>query len=72
MNPLPNIDYSGATWGQIVRWAESELARKRQRNDSVELNPERTAYLRGEIAMLKKFLALPEEVAREREIAPGP
>lgn len=68
---LPNIDFGGETWGHISRWAESELARKRELNDSKSRNSEETAYLRGEIAMLKRILGLPEEVAREREIAPG-
>lgn len=71
MTTPPNIDFSGEAWGRVARWAEAELTRKRERNDSKALNSEDTAYLRGEIAMLKRILALPEEVAREREIAPG-
>ncbi len=58
------IDFSSATWILLRKWAEAELQRARERNDARALDPIATAALRGEIATLKKFLDLPNEVAR--------
>lgn len=70
-NRLPNIDYSGHAWSEIQRWAEGELQRARERNDSLDLSIERTAALRGEIAVLRRILGLPAEVARSNGVEPG-
>lgn len=58
------IDYQSATWHQLRKWAEDELKKAREKNDAVALNPTETATIRGEIKALKKFLDLPNAVAR--------
>lgn len=59
-----NIDFQSATWHQLRKWAEDQLRRAREKNDSVKLAPDDTAALRGEIRLLKKFLDLPNVAAR--------
>lgn len=58
------IDYQSATWHQLRKWAEDELKKAREKNDAVALNATETATIRGEIKALKKFLDLPNAVAR--------
>lgn len=65
-----DIDFSTPTWHQLRRWAEAELERARRRNDSADLDAIATARLRGEIAQLKRLLALPQEAARSVGVAP--
>jgi len=57
-------DFTSATWHQLRKWAETELARARVKNDAVGLSLTDTAALRGEIKMLKRFLDLPNEATR--------
>jgi len=61
--------FSDLSWHQVVEWAENEIARLRQRNDAVELDPTETAALRGEIRALKRLVALPKEAARKSQMA---
>lgn len=63
-------DFTSATWHQLRKWAEEQLARARVRNDAVSLSPEETAAVRGEIRMLKKFLDLPQQAARGVAVEP--
>lgn len=65
-----NIDYQSATWHQLRKWAEDQLRRAREKNDSVKLATDETAALRGEIRLLKKFLDLPNAAARGVAIDP--
>lgn len=62
------IDFSTGTWVGVRRWAEGELASLRLRNDA-PLDATETAQLRGSVQALKKLLALPEVVARDRELS---
>lgn len=62
-------EFSTLTWAHVQKWADEELSRLRTRNDSVELTPDQTASLRGEIRALKRLLALPEEAARQAKLA---
>lgn len=64
-----NIDFQSATWHQLRKWAEGQLKRAREKNDS-KLAPDDTAALRGEIRLLKKFLDLPNLAARGVAIDP--
>lgn len=64
------IDFTSPTWEQVVRWAQSELERARKINDG-ELDPTRTASVRGEIRFIKRLLDLPEMDARERNADPA-
>ena len=64
------IDFQSATWHQLRKWAEDQLKRAREKNDALKLTTDETAALRGEIRLLKKFLDLPKEVARDVAIDP--
>ncbi len=59
-----NPDFQSATWHLLRKWAEDQLKRAREKNDSLALAPDDTAALRGEIRILKKFLDLPNAAAR--------
>lgn len=59
-----NPDFQSATWHLLRKWAEDQLKRAREKNDSVALGADDTAALRGEIRILKKFLDLPNAAAR--------
>lgn len=62
-------EFSTLTWAHVQKWANDELSRLRVRNDSVELTHDETASLRGEIRALKRLIALPEEAARQAQMA---
>jgi hypothetical protein len=64
------IDFQSATWHQLRKWAEDQLRRAREKNDSLALPADETAALRGEIRTLKKFLDLPKAAAREVVVDP--
>lgn len=58
------IDFQSASWHGVRQWAEDQLKRAREKNDSAKLTPDETAALRGEIRTYKKFLDLPNVAAR--------
>lgn len=64
------IDYQSATWHQLRKWAEEQLKRAREKNDSTKLSPDETAALRGEIRFMKRFLDLPNAAARGVTVNP--
>ena len=64
------IDFQSATWHLLRKWAEEQLKRAREKNDSLALPAEETAALRGEIRTLKKFLDLPKAAPREVVVDP--
>lgn len=64
-------DFSNLDWAHVQKWANEEIGRLRQRNDSMELDRDQTCALRGEIRALKRLLALPEEVARKSRMGPS-
>lgn len=70
MNSTPHIDFSSHAWKQIEKWAQSQLDSARQRNDSIAHDIAQTSALRGEIAVLKRILGLPEAAARDAGITP--
>ena len=55
------IDPLSATWKALENWARLELQAARERNDHARNDAIKTALIRGEIARLKKILALPNE-----------
>lgn len=65
------IDYQSATWHLLRKWAEEQLKRAREKNDSVTLDSAETAAMRGEIRILKRFLDLPNAAARDASITPA-
>lgn len=58
------IDFQSASWHGVRQWAEDQLKRAREKNDSPKLTPDETAALRGEIRTYKKLLDLPKAAAR--------
>lgn len=63
-------DFTSPTWHALKKWAESQLASCRVKNDAVGLSDIETASLRGEIRMLKRFLDLPNEATRGVVVEP--
>lgn len=64
------IDYQSASWHLVRKWAEEQLKRARDRNDSVALDVTETAATRGEIRILKRLLDLPNAAARDAAVLP--
>jgi hypothetical protein len=64
------IDYQSATWHLLRKWADEQLRRAREKNDSADLDATETAALRGEIRLLKRFLDLPNAAARDLSVLP--
>jgi hypothetical protein len=60
------INFHGPEWQALAAWATAERERLRGQNDNVDLSPEHTAALRGELRFIKKLLALPEKAARAK------
>lgn len=54
------IDIYSDTWIFIERWAQEELSKAREANDSYKKNETETAVLRGRIKALKELLILHE------------
>lgn len=52
------------TWVYVANWAEAELQRTRERNDSHKRDAIQTAALRGRIDMLKELIELPRPKER--------
>lgn len=59
------LDVFSPTWVFIKQHVEAEIQRLRERNDSVILNVEQTAVLRGEIRALSRLAKLPEELTKQ-------
>ena len=49
------------TWVFIDQWAEKEITRIRESNDSLTADMARTFYMRGQIEALKRLRYLPKE-----------
>lgn len=64
------IDYQSSTWHQVRKWADEQLKRARDKNDSLAADATETAALRGEIRILKRFLDLPSAAARGVTVLP--
>lgn len=60
------IDQYSDTWIFISKWAETELIRLREANDSTNLEDSQTRILRGRIKQLKELLALPNRKERPK------
>lgn len=57
------------SWKTAVDHANAEIDRLRKKNDDATLDPVQTAAIRGEIAALKRLIALPETAARKAKAA---
>jgi hypothetical protein len=54
------FDPRSSTWRFIEGWAKKKLQESREKNDNINRGIEQTAYLRGEIRILKEILSLPK------------
>ena len=57
--PLTAINPYSPTWLFVRSWAETELKKAREKNDSINKDITQTAVLRGEIKILKELINLP-------------
>ena len=64
------IDTYSDTWTFVRGWAEAELSKARQDNDSLTNDDVRTSSLRGRIKLLKELIELPLPPKRERKRPP--
>jgi len=60
-----HLDSYSSTWAFVSQWAEAELIKARESNDSLKKDESATAALRGKIAILKELINLP--TPRERK-----
>ncbi len=63
------VDIYADTWKLVAKWAQTELNKARELNDSPKLTDPQTFVLRGRIKALKDLLALPTQ-PKERVRAP--
>jgi hypothetical protein len=63
------IDFSSATWLYVSELLKNDLDRARDRIGAIGISEAETNAIRGEIQTLKRILALPEKIDREREIS---
>jgi hypothetical protein len=59
---LTRHEISGSTWLKTQQLFTSMLQREREKNDSNALTEEKTAAIRGKIALLKELLGLDAEL----------
>jgi len=64
------MDFNSPQWHTFRKWAEEQLKKARDKNDSLSLNEIETSALRGEIRLLKRILDLPNEATRKVEVFP--
>ncbi|MFM9922743.1 hypothetical protein VLK31_07115 [Variovorax sp. H27-G14] len=57
------IDPRSPTWRFVEQHATKRLTELRLKNDRMSMGPDETAHTRGQIAVLKELLALPETAA---------
>ena len=55
------IDKHSATWREVAAWAEGELSKAAERNETHGLAMADTENMRGRIACLRELLALADE-----------
>lgn len=61
------INFLGQEWLSIATWFSQEQEKLRSQLEDVDLSPERTAAVRGELRLIKRLLALPVQAARRKE-----
>jgi hypothetical protein len=61
------LDEYSDTWVFVRNWAESELTKAREENDSFKRDDIQTAALRGRIKLLKELMELPLPPRKERQ-----
>lgn len=66
---LDKQDLLSPCWQKLESYLKSELSEKRAYNDGKSLSEVETAYLRGDIARLKKMLALVEDKPTLKPVA---
>ncbi len=63
------IDFSSATWKSLNDYLIIELQKLREKNDSIKLNIEETAVIRGRIVQIQELLSLPRKEAANAKMA---
>ena len=61
------VDTQSDTWRDIEKWANSEIAKLRELNDS-DMDTTETANIRGGIKKLKDLLALAKKPAQIEKV----
>lgn len=65
---IGRLELGSETWFYVKRYAESEIARLRERNDGA-LDEIATATLRGQVKALKRMIALGNPKADKRRLS---
>lgn len=63
------LEPGSETWRYVQEYAQAELAKLREKNDSDKLDPTQTAVIRGQIKALKKLLTLDKPKADNRRFS---
>jgi hypothetical protein len=63
------IDFSSPLWLAMVAKFQADIEQARKRNDVVGLSEPEANANRGEIRILKKYLALPEVADRDKQFS---
>ncbi len=70
LKDLPKINEVGHDWIAVERWAESELARFREKREDPDADQRKLDIALGSILALKMLLRLPEAIRKEHEKDP--
>lgn len=66
-----NSVVGGPSWNTVHKWAVEKLDKLRESNDWKDYNERETAFIRGEIAILKGLLELPGNPGKVEKIRSG-
>ena len=62
------LDEFSPTWIFIKKYLGEEVQRLRERNDSLALDADKTASIRGQIKAFSRLINLPEELNRKTSL----
>jgi len=63
-------DFYSDAWKRLAKLLNDRLSELRETNDSQTKNPIETAAIRGQIAEVKRLLALPRDASAMRSASP--
>lgn len=63
------LETRSSTWAFVLNYAQTELAKQRERNDSIKWDAIQTAEIRGRIKALKEMIALGSPKADKRQFS---
>mgnify|MGYP001604604489 CR=1 FL=1 len=61
------LEVHSLTWAFVVKWANDEIGKARENNDSMRHDTLQTSALRGRIKTLKELIDLPLPPKRDRQ-----